>query len=133
MNNKYLGVLVVLFLCINNICSAEEISIKDIISKINSLNSIYYESTTTTSSSMPLPGGDALENGKTWYKKGYLRKDIYSESANAKKIIKVFTPTETYIYNSFEDKTQKVGKPMPFIVDLLTDLNLSDLEKDVVI
>ena len=66
--NKYL--LTLIFLCLNNICFAQEISINEIVSKINNIKSLYYESVQTTSTDMPLPGGDANDKEKTWFKNG---------------------------------------------------------------
>ena len=128
MNNKYLGVLAVIFLCINNICFAQEISINDIISKIKSIDSVYYESTETPAFGT-LSGWDSLAHGKTWFKTGYLRKEIYY-SANDRKLVKVFTPEDAYIYNSVSDKTEK-WDPIPNILNLLSDFQLNALEKGV--
>ncbi len=110
--NKLLFLFVLLSLSSNVFAesinsSPKEVSRSEIIEKLSAINSLYYEMTSRTSSDTPLPGGDAISDEKVWFKEGYWRTDIHSESANAKKRINISTPEASYFYNSFSDETKK--------------------------
>ena len=90
---------------------AQEGLLADIIARIEKIDSVSYmisESGAITAD-RPLPeciaGDPGITVTKVWVKKGYLRREVNSPTANAKKVIQVFTPTGTHIYNSYSNVT----------------------------
>ncbi len=109
-NGKILIGIALLFINSAACCWAQENKISDILSKAEKINSIYFETTETIAETPNFPQsfGDAIERTKIWFKKDYSRKEIMSESANAKKVIQVSLPKGVeYIYNSYSNKTEK--------------------------
>jgi len=112
MKKILLFVMVFVFMCSLSFAESEAISGSEILEKIKDIEFMYYETISTTSSSMLLPGGNSITEEKVWFKNGHYRKDIYTESANAKKRINILTAEGSYFYNSFSEETKKLkGAP----------------------
>jgi outer membrane lipoprotein-sorting protein len=120
-----------IFLLLVHRGDAQEISIDEIKNKINSLDAVSFETTSTGSTSPDMSKGkNSVDETKIWIKKpGYTRKEIHSETDNTKRIIQVFTPQGGAIYNSYSDaveKTDVAGQWVPFLEFQLVGLSRND-------
>ena len=109
--------------------SAERISPDAIKSRINGIDSLYFERTTTISTE-PATGKDSITEEKIWFKKPQLfRKELFSSAPTPLSMIQVLTPKGYAIFNSSSGTIERSDKIVPW--DLFTPFNLEGLSGGV--